>query len=129
MRRTISRTALAGGIAVAGLLASAMPASAAYTDCPVGSAALWVAQSYSGAPNATYANSVVLTSSNNLINSIVNNGRTSIAHFYDAANHTGASISLNNPARGGQTRDPMLSNGTDATSVNWANKISSADFG
>ncbi|ACZ29066.1 hypothetical protein Xcel_0025 [Xylanimonas cellulosilytica DSM 15894] len=129
MRRHLSRSAVAVGIALAGLLASTAPAHAAYSDVPVGSAGLWIAENYLGAPNATYANSVVLTSSNNLINSIVNNGRTSIAHFYDAANHTGVNISLNNPARGGQIRDPKLSNGTDATSANWANRISSADFG
>ncbi len=52
----------------------------------------------------------------------------SIARFYDASNCTGAYITLNNPARGGQTRDPMLSNGTDATSSNWSNRISSAQF-
>ncbi|MBK5224484.1 MAG: peptidase inhibitor family I36 protein [Acidimicrobiia bacterium] len=111
-----------------GVLASASPASAAWTDCPSGRSCLWVGNNYPGLPNGIFVSDIVLSSSNNQINSIVNNGTTWRSRFFDSSNFTGINISLNNPARGGQTRDPLLSNGTDATPVNWANKISSAEF-
>lgn len=113
----------------AGLVAvGAGPASASYTDCPSGSACLWTSTNYPGSPNVSFASVITLTDSSNLINSIVNNGNSSIARFYDSSDRTGTYIALNNPARGGQTRDPNLSNGTDATTANWANRISSAKF-
>ncbi|MFI2754763.1 peptidase inhibitor family I36 protein [Cellulomonas sp. P22] len=121
---------MALGLLVAGglVMAGAGPASADYTDCPSGSACLWTSNNYPGAPSASYSISIVLSSSSNLINSISNNGTSSVARFYDASNKTGAYITLNNPARGGQTRDPNLTNGTDATSSDWHNRISSANF-
>lgn len=129
MRRLTRRSATAALLMAAGLVAvGAGPASASYTDCPSGSACLWTSNNYPGGPNASFANSIVLTSSSNLANSIVNNGNSAVARFYDASDFSGAYISLNNPARGGQSRDPNLSNGTDATSANWANRISSAKF-
>jgi len=115
-------------LVMGGLVIGATPASAYYTDCPAGSACLWTSNSYPGTPNASFQYSVVLSGSNNLINSIVNNGNSSIARFYDASNYTGSYIALNNPARGGQSRDPMLSNGTDATTTIWSDRISSAQF-
>jgi hypothetical protein len=118
-----------GFAAAAGLvMVGAGPASANYTDCPATYACMWTSNSYPGSPNASYKTAVALSSSSNLINSISNNGSSSIARFYDASNYKGAHITLNNPARGGQTRDPMLSNGTDATSSDWSNRISSANF-
>ncbi|MBU5422553.1 peptidase inhibitor family I36 protein [Cellulomonas hominis] len=117
-----------GLVVATGLVIGATPASAAYTDCSSGYACMWTSNSYPGAPNASFQYSIVLSSTSNAINSIVNNGNSSVARFYDAGNFTGSYISLNNPARGGQTRDPNLSNGTDATTANWANRISSAQF-
>lgn len=124
-----SATSLAAAaLMLAGTAVAAPSAQAAYTDCPSQYACLWTGNSYPGAPNASFKSSIVLSSSNNLINSIVNNGISNIAYFYDAGNHTGLYITLNNPARGGQSRDPYLANGTDATTANWANRISSAKF-
>jgi len=127
--RTRSASAVVGLMLAAGLLVlGAGSASANYTDCPSSYACMWTSNNYPGSPNAYYATAIVLSSSSNLINSISNNGNYSIARFYDASNYTGAYITLNNPARGGQTRDPNLSSGTDATSSNWSNRISSANF-
>lgn len=122
------------GIAVLSLimagtsLVSASPASAAYTDCPSGRSCLWAGNNYPGLPNGVFVSDIVLSSYDNQINSIVNNGTSWRSRFFDANNFTGVSISLNNLARGGQTRDPNLSNGTDATTSNWSNRISSAHF-
>lgn len=118
-----------GFAAAAGLVTvGAGPASANYSDCSAGYACMWTSNNYPGSPNASFSMQIVLSSSSNLINSISNNGNYSIARFYDSSNYTGAYITLNNPARGGQTRDPNLSNGTDATPSNWSNRISSAKF-
>lgn len=89
---------------------------------------MWTSNNYPGNPNASFAQSVKLRASNNRINSIVNHGRSSVARFYDAGRATGAYVYLNNPARGGQSRDPNLSNGTDTVSGNWSNRISYAKF-
>ena len=115
----------AGAISVAALGLMAQPASAASTDCPSSKACLWTSENYPGSPNGQFSNSIVVSIG---INSIVNNGNSNVARFYDANNHQGVYISLNNPARGGQTRDPVLSNGTNTTSANWSNIISSAQF-
>lgn len=128
MRRRSTGAAI-GILAAAGLvLVGAGPASAAYTDCSSGYACMWTGNSYPGSPNASFQSWIALNDSANKINSIVNNGNNSIAHFYDRADRTGANIALNNPARGGQWRDPNLSNGTDATTDPWNNRISSAQF-
>ncbi len=124
--------ALRGGVAVAvitgALFLGTAPAQADWSDCPAGSACLWTSNNYPGSPQASFSSSIVLGSSDNMINSISNNGNSSVARFYDRNDRSGSYISLNNPARGGQSRDPNLSNGTDATSTNWANRISSAKF-
>ena len=127
-RRSVWLALSACVIAVVGFGFSVVPANAAYTDCAKGYACLWTGESYPGSPNGSFYSSLVLGSANNKINSIVNNGNSQIAYFYDNADHTGPNISLNNPARGGQWRDPRLSNGTDAQPGYWANKISSAHF-
>jgi hypothetical protein len=109
----------------------ASPASAAYTDCASGNGCMWTSNDYPGSPNASFGNQVVLSSSNNLINSIVNNGinvAPSTTYFYDRSDFTGAAVTLAAPAAGVQWRDPNLSNGTDLTTTNWANKISSAKY-
>jgi hypothetical protein len=116
-------------LVMGGLVLVATPASADWTNCPAGSACLWTGESYPGSPNGSFQSSIVLSSSTtNKINSISNAGNSSIAYFYDGASCAGGNIAMNNPARGGQSRDPMLSNGTDATSTSWANKISCAKF-
>lgn len=130
-KRIASSLALSS-IAAVGFIALAGPASAAYTDCPSGDGCLWVGTSYPGGPNAYFGGSVVLSSSNNKGQSIVNNGvhvEPDTVYWYDASDYTGSHITLVDPAvSGGQWRDPDLSNGTNATSTNWANKISSARF-
>lgn len=118
MRRTLSACVIAG----LGVGLSAVPASAAYTDCPTGYACLWTSESYPGSPNGWFYSNLTVTIK---VNSIVNNGRTSVARFYDK---DGYWISLNNPARGGQWRDPRLSNGTDAQPGNWSGRIVRAAF-
>lgn len=132
--RTTTRGRLASLaiLTVLGVGAGAVvPAQAAYSDCPSGYACLWTGNNYPGGPNGYFYTSLSNTEIgglDNKTNSIVNNGNSSVAYFYDRADMSGASISLNNPAKGGQSRDPMLSNGTDATSTSWADKISSAKF-
>lgn len=128
IKRKLTTAVVAVVTALASLTGFAAPAGAAYTDCSSGRACLWTGYSYPGTPNASFLSSVILSGSNNQISSIVNNGNSSVARFYDAGNHSGVYIALNNPARGGQTRDPDLSNGINATSENWDNRISSAKF-
>lgn len=109
-------------------IALSEPANAAYTDCASGYTCAWQPTSYAGQPDAKATKRVVLTTSSNRINSIVNNGVSQIALYFDRNDYTGVYITLNNPARGGQWRDPALVNGTDKTPVNWANRISSMGF-
>ncbi|MDR0482332.1 MAG: peptidase inhibitor family I36 protein [Cellulomonadaceae bacterium] len=126
-RKTRTATILIAGALAVGLTAA--PASALWSDCPSGYACVWTSTSYPGSPNAKTASLSNLADVSNRGNSIVNNGKTSVARYYDLAGcSTGSYIVMNNPARGGQSRDPLLSNGTDATTANWANKISCVKF-
>lgn len=126
-RKRRIRAGAAIGIA-AGLAFAATPAHAAYTDCATGYSCLWQATSYSGSPNSSFSQSVVLTSSANKINSIVNNGTKKYAYFYDTNAFGGSVVYLGNPVIGGQWRDPNLSNGTEATPIAFSNRIESARF-
>lgn len=122
----LTRVAVVATFAAAGLVLSVAPAQAAYADCPSGSACLWRGESYPGQPDGRFTLKMDHVTVG--INSIVNNGNTSVARFYNKRSYQGASIYLNNPARGGQWRDPRLSNGTDAQPGDWASKILSAQF-
>lgn len=126
--RNLFRAAPVGVALVFGMAFGATPASAGYTDCQYEWACMWTANNYPGNPNASFKFNVKLKDSNNKINSIANNGKSSIARFYDADSAIGKFICLNNPSRGKQWRDPDLSNGTDITKVNWSNRISYAKF-
>jgi hypothetical protein len=110
----------------------------ASTVCPAGYACVWSNTNYrnangSGTPSGKFYQSLNFrgTVIDNKTSSVTNNGRYSVACFYDkspwnAANNT--SFCLNNPARGGQSRDPNLANGTDTDHRNWDNKISYGRF-
>jgi hypothetical protein len=124
LRRLFGIAALAS----AALAVQATPASAAYTDCLSGRACVWTGYSYPGAPSASFTSSVQLSGSSNQVSSIVNNGNTNIARYYDGGSFNGDSIALNNPARGGQWRDPDLRNGIDLDTDPFDKKISSAAF-
>jgi hypothetical protein len=102
--------------------------AAALAECNSGRACAWTSLAYQGAPSVEFASSVVFGASNSKADSVANSGTASRARFYDRADFTGPSITMNNPARGGQTRDPDLRNGIDATRESWANRISSATF-
>ncbi len=128
MTRRTGTILLTTALTLGGGVALAPSASAAYTDCPTTHACLWVGTTYPGAPNAKFTGSVTLASSNDRGESIANSGTSAIAYFFDADNKRGTNIRLNNPARGGQSRDPNLFNGTDATTASWADRISSASF-
>ncbi|MBD7951490.1 peptidase inhibitor family I36 protein [Oerskovia sp. NPDC056781] len=129
MNKRFLKAAPVGLLLTAGLLVGgATSASAAASDCAAGYACMWNGESFPGAPNAYFQQFVNLGTGPSSISSVVNNGNTSIARFYDGANYTGLSFTLNNPARGGQWQDPMLSNGLNHTSVNWDNRIKSAKF-
>lgn len=126
--RNLPRVVPVGLALVIGMALGAAPASANHTDCTRRFACMWISNNYPGIPNASFKFSVSLKGSNNRIKSIANNGISRQARFYDYASSTGPYIYLNNPARGGQSRDPNLSNGTDSTSVDWSNRISYAKF-
>lgn len=107
-------------------------ASAAYTDCGVGYACLWQDTSYPGNPQSYFAYNIDYYGSffNDEASSISNNGYCGYlgtARFYEHSNYTGASIDMVCPGTG-QSRDPQLSNGTNSTSSNWNDRISSARF-
>lgn len=115
---------LAGGLFVG----TTPSAQAALSDCLFETSCMWTGESYVGT-RASFKNSLVPSSTNNAINSVYNNGRISTAHYYDRADFTGAKFTLNVCTSQKQCRDPKLSNGTDATTVAWHNRISSAKFG
>jgi Peptidase inhibitor family I36 len=129
-RRSAVFSVAASAAVLAGGLLAATPASASYTDCPAGKACTWTSNDWPGSPNASFSQSIAqYGSSDNRTNSVANNGNSSIARFYDYFNYGGDSFGLNNPVRGGSSRDANLSNGTDGhEGVNWANRISSAKF-
>lgn len=93
---------------------------------------MWQLGSYgTGGPDASFLVSLpYMNKSNDKVNSVVNRGYTSRARFYEGANYSGLYITLNREGNliGEQWRDPNLSNGTDATTANWANRISSGKF-
>ncbi len=107
------------------LLGSALPAQAGWADCPQGSACIWAGWDYvSASKGSAYIGSatcqkntgaVVYRGTNlsgaNSASSVVNNGRTARAYFYDAANFVGYLFSLNPKGE----RDPNLSNGIDTS--------------
>ena len=132
--RKFLKLAPISAIVLGSLIAGATPAQAAdyvMSNCTTGTACLWDTYNYAaftGKPDAWFAQSIVLSTSNNTASSIANMGRYSVATFWDGV-MGGGNINLNNPARGGQFRDPNLSNGTDlAPNENWNNRISSARF-
>lgn len=128
LRRTLAGIAASLSL-IAAASAAAIPAQAATSDCGTGKACLWVTRDYVGLPDGWFYQSLsTLGNLNDRALSIANYGRTSIAGFYEHSNFGGKVIFLNNPARGGQWRDPSLRNGTDASNENWANRISSARF-
>lgn len=116
-----------------GLAGITSPAQAGYTDCqPRGYACMWQGNTYPGNPNASFEYEIrYLSGSNDEVSSIVNNGYCgsfSIARYYIDYQFAGASFAMYCPESGLQSRDPYLTNGTNATSANWDNKISSARF-
>ncbi|RMI07008.1 peptidase inhibitor family I36 protein [Cellulomonas triticagri] len=127
LRARIATTIITGALVGGAVVATAPAASAAFQDCLFETSCLWTGENYTGT-RGHFSNSVVLSTTNNKINSVYNNGRSLRASYYDNANHTGASITLNNPTRGGQCRDPKLSNGIDANPTPFHNRISSATF-
>lgn len=126
--RNLFKVVPVGLVLVLGTALGAAPASANHTDCTHRFACMWTSNDYPGSPNASFKFSVQLKGSNNRINSIANKGFSSVARFYDYASPTGPYIYLNNVARGGQSRDPNLSNGTGTDWTNWSNRISYATF-
>jgi hypothetical protein len=128
-KKFLTRVGGIAAIAVAGLVLSAVPAQADWTNCRTGYACLWTHDNYKTGnkegPVGSFSNSLNVTK---LINSIANAGRYSTAYFYDAGMRN--SIHLHNPSsNAGQSRDPYLSNGTDHTTVDWSgNKIKYAKF-
>jgi hypothetical protein len=126
-RKNLARVASVGVVVMGGLMFSAIPASADYAHCNPGLACMWTGENYAGKPQVFFEFSIGSVGSYK-INSIANNGTSSVARFYDKTGYQGDYISLNNPARGGQVRDPKLSNGINGNAANWANRIKSAQF-
>ena len=81
----------AAAVSAFGMISTA-PASAYWTNCSSSYACMWQPTQYAGSPNAQFQGSVQLVASNNKINSVSNNGVSSIAAFYDAANCSGVRI-------------------------------------
>lgn len=125
--RKVAAFAATGIMALTGFGALATPARATDSGCALGNACAWgelsyhirIAQFQVGNPTYYY---------NDVAVSIANNGRTNRVAYYEHAQYRGDRITLNNPARGGQTRDPDLRNGTNAVTANWAWRISSSKF-
>ncbi|WP_454299964.1 peptidase inhibitor family I36 protein [Salana multivorans] len=131
VRRALASVSLGAILAGGGLVLVASPASAAWSNCSSNYACMWQGKTYPNSPNASFKTALQeLTSSNNKVNSVVNRGDTSAVRFYDGANYTGASLLMDREGNwfGFQWRDPDLSNGTDDTSTDWSNRISSGKF-
>ena len=131
LHRTIASLSLGALMAGGAVALVATPASAAWNSCTANYACMWKNQDYPNGPNALFASALPgLSTSDNLIKSVVNRGYTSSVRFYDGSDYTGDSFLMNHEGNtsGVQWRDPFLANGTDTTSVNWSNKITSGRF-
>ncbi len=109
-------------------------AGAAWSDCVAGKSCLWDGTDFPGTPNSSIVNSIsALTTMNDKASSIANSGNSNISCYFAGTNFTNTSvhpwnICLNNPARGGQSRDPYLANGIDSDTRSFNNCISSYKF-
>ncbi len=95
---------------------------------------MWENNSWPNDPQAWFLNnmSLYLRPLNDDVSSVVNHGYCqgtgSSVRFYEHSSYNGSSFVMYCLESGLQMRDPNLSNGTNATSVNWDNRISSATF-
>jgi Peptidase inhibitor family I36 len=131
--KNVLKSVAVTSVMAAAVVGVASPANAAYTNCGRSYACMWQNADYPNSPQAYFGYHMSLGWSglNNDVSSVVNNGYSgnlSIARFFDGANYDGASIAMYDPSSGRQSRDPNLTNGTNYTTSNWNDRISSGSF-
>lgn len=122
------------------------PANASINECLPGNVCLWGENSYTGCfyqasgSRDNYAATGWTTcpayAVNDGANSVVNNGARCRVRLFLNAFYDGPYVYFNNPARGGITRDPMLSNGggnspaefPGVNRFNWQDQFSSHNW-
>ncbi|MGX2995508.1 peptidase inhibitor family I36 protein [Streptomyces sp. JNUCC 64] len=85
--------AVGTALLVGGLLATAAPANAAFTDCPSGALCAWLSPNAGGTPGTVYGDNANLLQYNKFNNaeSVVNAGVTCNVRIYAGTGYTGAS--------------------------------------